>query len=88
MTHILIPIKDIKESKRNISKLFKSENNPYTSLIKVLESKGKQISLDEKDIEEKADKFPKAPIEYDNNESFSWKSGWSTGYKQALKDLL
>ena len=75
MTHILIPIKDIK--KRIKSWKGHVEAKELQDLLET----SKQISLDEKDIEVKAWEFePKV----DSNHSDLLRRG----YKQALKDLL
>lgn len=69
-THILIPIKDIK-----------------LETLEIISYKGaKQISLDEKDIEEKA---KNQSIIYRNETKIDGLEAicYQDGYKQALKDL-
>ncbi|HEY9485220.1 MAG TPA: hypothetical protein VIQ04_01135 [Nitrososphaeraceae archaeon] len=94
-THIIIPIKDI-ESEIEILKL-EQEGSPTMSRLSKIVSltdilmKGKQISLDEKDIEEKAtkaieDKTKRIPVP-----TSIWMAEirqYEECYKQALKDLL
>ena len=82
-THILIPIKDWEEIQN--SEGYVSEDARNSDLI-TLVSQSKQISLDEKDIEERAKKYA------DNG---NWEMGDDSNfinrkeaYKQALKDLL
>lgn len=82
-THILIPIKDWEEIQN--SEGYVSEDARNSDLI-TLVSQSKQISLDEKDIEERAKKYA------DNG---NWEMGEDSNfinrkeaYKQALKDLL
>lgn len=82
-THILIPIKDI-EKEYKYSMLVEK-----VDFLKEFISKYKQISLDEKNIEEKLRyEFEDAPIEYNNAEASAWVLGKNFGYKQALKDLI
>ena len=83
-THIIISIKEIEDRIKDYQ--YKFDNNEdleakkfYKSQIHLLKQilKGKQISLDEKDIEEKA-----------NKQIFTGLNTPQNAYKQALKDLL
>lgn len=97
MTHILISIKDIEklllEYQKEIKEAAQSQDKTkFTKFVgkhyglKRVYDIGKQISLDEKDVEEKAKThFPFKGFENSNN---SAKELGRIGYKQALKDLL
>jgi hypothetical protein len=71
-THILIPIKDITEDELKF-------------ILALTRGVSKQMSLDEKDIEEKAAEYTKNNIQY---YSKSAGMGLHSSYKQALKDIL
>lgn len=92
-THVIIPIKDIKDIikryKKDIDTSEKGNDNiraaAFTHMIDGLETAaklGKQISLDEKDIEEKTN------IKYTSLIDNKGNTERKQGYKQALKDLL
>ena len=96
MTHILIPIEVIEHFKKNRF----TENAPPEYVINELLKLSKQISLDEKDIELKAEKYSQ---EYGDNlpnrlRRLSQitllnifrvtKFNRFRGYKKALKDLI
>ena len=107
-THILISIKDIEEFKKELKN--ETSGDKYEDFylqgklraIQYLENIGKQISLDEKDIEDKAlEYFKRAEPEVwanyaklfnaqsDNLKRYKGdKSYILQAYKQALKDLL
>jgi len=80
-THILI-------DKKELDKIIYSNNSHDEVVVKILAliNKGKQISLDEKDIKEKATKssIENCQFAYPKIERAKFKKG----YKQALKDLL
>ncbi len=82
-THILIPIKDIEEllahARANV-KEFGQDWLRAADAYSFIKVSGKQISLDEKDIEEKATEYA-----FGVNSKNSSMVG---AYKQALKDLL
>jgi len=86
MTHIIIPIKDIEELIKQVKKVPKyaddyEEGVAYgkKDVLEDILTQCKQISLDEKDIEEKV---KEATNKHDLN-------GWEQiGYRKALKDLL
>lgn len=89
-THIIIPIKDFEELVATAKEMIKTTKlaaiqDQYIgaeNTLAYLKLIGKQISLDEKDIEEKAQKiYPALDFRYRN---FPKKEA----YKQALKDLL
>lgn len=96
--YIIIPIKDIEDRlethKKEKRRLVKNGNKEYTQyedmgidIYSELLKLGKQISLDEKDIETKAAKFAVDNIGYYKKIKYDGMS-LHTGYKQALKDLL
>lgn len=90
-THLLIPIKDIQEEISHNRKYLNSlQRNERSNDSDKLEQKtefledlltNKQISLDDKGIEEKAENFYQSAND-------STVSGFVDGYTQALKDLL
>jgi hypothetical protein len=95
MTHILIPIKDIEEEiktlqssrQKKISKGFLNDAQAIQNQILVYKEilLGKQISLNEENIEEKATKYSSNIKEYLKLDELI---GRKRGYKQALKDLI
>ena len=82
MTHVLIPIKDIEERIKLRKELEPQDDRSQgivdgeIGVLTELLTFYKQISLDEKDIEEKA------------NQIASRSTPFHDGYKQALKDLI
>lgn len=79
MTHILIKIEDIKDRINNIHTSGDEYDKGAIDVMNSFLKTGKQISLDEKDIEEKAIK---------NSRGYDAQSVAINCYKQALKDLL
>ena len=92
-THLIIPIKDIESFIAKKDALAKSADdfNVKTEIYATITGMeqtlklGKQISLDEKDIEEKAEKYGRGNDWPDDRSIYS---ELKQGYKQALKDLL
>lgn len=81
MTHLLITIKDIEKIKANAS-----HDKNMLFVIDTIEYTAKQISLDEKNIEDKAEK---AFSNYRKDKfGLSRVTRQIEGYTQALKDLL
>lgn len=95
MTHIIFPIEDIEEAiilvKGEIQRyidmgnepkhlVYKYANEANLKFLELLRDSSKQISLNEKDIEEKANhQF--------GSDDYIGKNYWANGYKQALLDI-
>ena len=87
-THLIIPIKDIEDfiSKWDTPNTI-SYNIGRVNSYKEILAKYKHISLDKKDIEEKAKvEYPENGIDVDNRRDYTCYDK-QKGYKQALKDL-
>lgn len=94
-THIIIPIKDIEERIKKLSRDIEIfSGNEYNHdfikgrIAELQEQmiRGKQISLDEKDIEKKAN-FHQYSMP-SNFEDYTYENGVKFGYRQALIDIL
>lgn len=94
MTHLLVPLEALEKLKADLHILFKDQADLFLRLLSNIESKGKEISLTEVDIEAKAIESVKKTTAYGSLEApigSSARSYFETeanGYRQALTDLL
>jgi|JI10StandDraft_1071094.scaffolds.fasta_scaffold00260_63 hypothetical protein len=92
-THIIIPIADIEDEIKNYNQLIefgydKQDASRSKHELNRILSMGKQISLDEKDIKEKAAIAMTGRYDLKDTNNQIGAGGFISGYKQALNELL
>lgn len=99
MTHLLISIDEMRALTEKLLKTTSEDDGEAQfiagklSLLATL-SQGKQISLDDKDVEDKSEKISLDRYSEQNNPDMEYRAratqrlGFYMGYNQALKDLL